>query len=193
MMLPESDTTQNRQFATLFIQVQQQADPVIQYDLPYHKAEFLRYVVEQYPVLLHGSFDTTIKMLEPRQANDTIKSFGNQKAVYAVVDPILPIFYAIRDIQGKGFSNSIQSGCRTTISNGVTTREYFFRLHPDDLKNQPWADGMVYILPKEGFVQGINERGNPIDEWASPVPVKPLAKLPVTPADFPYLDQVATY
>jgi hypothetical protein len=32
-----------------------------------------------------------------------------------------------------------------------------------------------------------------IEEWGSAEPVIPLAKLPVTPSDFPYLDKVQYY
>lgn len=168
---------------------------VINYDLPYPKSEFLEYLVKEKRVLLHGSYNKEINMLEPRLANCASKEFGNLKAVYAVEDNILPIFYAIRDVAGVGFKGYISSGChRYRDDTGqITRKEYHFELHPDDLAKQPWADGMVYILPRDTFVQGHNDNGDLIDEWASEDSVTPLAMLPVSPSDFPYMEDVTSY
>lgn len=166
----------------------------ISYLLPYPKHNFLKYLVENGQVLLHGSPEKNIDILEPRQANCRSKKFGNLQAVYAVKDPILATFYAIRDVKGHHFKGAIQSGRHVRKENGaIVEKSYRFKLHPDDLAAQPWTAGMVYILPQETFQQGENETGNPIDEWASLAPVRPIAKLPVTPEDFPLLDRVEAY
>lgn len=53
---------------------------------------------------------------------------------------------------------------------------------------------MVYILPAGAFQQQPRQhfRGVEIEltQWASPEPVKPLAKLAVQPPDFPFLAQI---
>lgn len=68
--------------------------PTIEYNLPYPKDEFLKFLTENKNVLLHGSSNQDLEILEPRQANDGVKKSGNKKAVYGVTDPVLPIFYA---------------------------------------------------------------------------------------------------
>jgi hypothetical protein len=71
---------------------------------------------------------------------------------------------------------------------------YFFSINEDAFQDNPWRDGMIYILPSASFEQqGLEKHGHlqtEIAQWASPVNVKPLAKLSVTPQDFPFLAQV---
>ena len=53
---------------------------------------------------------------------------------------------------------------------------------------------MLTVLPSESFEQQAegDYRGIRLQtsQWASPVAVKPLAKLSVSPDDFPFLDQM---
>lgn len=152
------------------------------------KVHFLQWLVHYKKVLLHGSNNKELSVLEPRQANCTAKEFGNLEAVYAIADPVLPTFYAIKDQQK--FTGTAQSGYLETDAGGQVHKEYEFLVSSDTLKTQPWSDGAVYILPKESFVQGHDDAGLPIDEWASKVPVTPIGKINITPADFPYFKDI---
>ncbi len=152
------------------------------------KTDFLAWLVEKKGVLLHGSNEQSILELEPRLANCRSKEFGNMKAVYAIADPILPTFYAIRD--KDTFRGTSRSGIIELVDDGIVTREYDFAVSRDMLEKAPWSQGAVYVLSKETFVQGHDDEGNIIDEWASLTPVVPIGKIKIQPNDFPYLHQI---
>lgn len=147
--------------------------------------DFMIWLSETQNVLFHGSNNQNITELEPRKANCTSKEFGNLKGVYAVSDPILPIFYAIKDTQK--FRGMARSGILTTESGD---KKYNFEISPELLEINPWSDGAIYILPKEKFRQGKDDYGNKIDEWICEEKIKPIGKILITPEDFPYLDQI---
>jgi hypothetical protein len=69
---------------------------------------------------------------------------------------------------------------------------YFFSVNEEMLARSPWTDGMVYILPGDGFEQ-TSKGGLRFDEWAKSEPVCPLARLPVSPGDFPFLHCVVGF
>lgn len=156
----------------------------IEYALSYPKHEFLKYLIEEKKVLLHGS-NWNVETLEPRQGNCTSKKFGNLNAVYATNDPILPLFHAIQD--KNTFTGSSVSG--VILSNGTTT-SYIFKVEQKMLEKSPWSRGGIYILSPETFQQGTDDDGTLIDEFASMISVRPLAKLFVSPEDFPYLHDI---
>ena len=161
----------------------------IEFEGDFPKHEFLEYLVENKNVVLHGT-PLDLNELEPRQANDKAKKFGNLLGVYATQDSVVPIFHAIRD--KRKYQGSSQSG--TTESrdeNGnLLSKKYHFAMSKDALEKAPWSEGTVYILPKEKFEQGKNDRGESSNEFVSMEPVKPKAKLRVSPQDFPYLDTI---
>ncbi len=152
------------------------------------KVEFLKWLVTKKGILLHGSNNKEISILEPRQANCTAKEFGNLKAVYAAEDHVLPTFYAIKD--SEKFRGRARSGFSETIEDGKSIREYEFAIDKDLALQAPWSEGAVYVLPKETFVQGHDDEGEPIDEWASTEKVVPVGKIRIAPEDFPYFDEI---
>jgi len=178
-----------KSFGSLFEWVldnQGETVPVIEYALPYPKTDFLKFLTAKKNVLLHGSSNRDLEIIEPRQANDSQKVSGNKKAVYGVIDPILPIFYAIQDrnkIQGV-----IQSGVEEDIETGKL--EYKFRIPKSALDMKPWTRGVVYILDRGQFSLEKYDIDQTSGEWTSEASVKPLAKLEVGPEDFPFLDNI---
>ncbi|MEK7530439.1 MAG: hypothetical protein AAB573_01090 [Patescibacteria group bacterium] len=148
------------------------------------KIDFLQFLVEEKRLLLHGS-NWDVAVLEPRLANCKSKKFGNLNAVYAVEDPMLPIFYAVKD--KNKFNGVAVSG---TTQDGDKPKKYVFKVEQQMLNTQPWSAGVVYILSREGFEQGTDDDDFPIDEYISRIPVTPLAKLAVSPHDFPYLGSI---
>lgn len=172
------------QLINSYEQDKSEAGQYIEYNLPYPKELFLKYLTEKKDFLLHGSgedFDT----LEPQQANDAHKESGNKKAVYAVTDTVFPIFYAIKD-RGK-INGSVTSG--RTEKDGTVT--YEFGMPKSAIEQNPYKDGVIYILNKSDFTPEYDD-GEPSNEWTSAHPVKPWAKLKVTPEDFQYMDKVIT-
>lgn len=157
----------------------------IEYDLPFPKSDLLTHLIS-HGYLLHGSGNDSVEEFEPRQANDSVKEFGNKKAVYAVNDPILPIFYAIQD--REQLEGRINSGKHVDDETGKVI--YQFAIEAAVLEKYPWKDGVVYVMPPDGFEEGKNDDGESIGEFASEVPVHATLKLRVSPEDFPYLDRV---
>lgn len=167
--------------------------PSIQYTLPAPKWQFLCYVAERHDIALHGSGDANITLFEPRQAND-LNAFGNQKAVYAASDGIWAMFFAIVDRDRHAMS--VTNACIQLIDQDGTVHGpyYVFSVSKPALALQPWRAGTVYLLPRRTFATqppvlfGSSEVR--IAQLASPSPVRPLAKLPVAPSDFPFLKQI---
>ena len=166
--------------------------PNIQFTLPWLKWQFLCHVADHHDIALHGSGDPNITLFEPRQAND-LNEFGNQKAVYAASDGIWSMFFAIVD---RDRVKSVTNAC-VRLGDGTGTLHgpyYVFSVSQSALANQPWRTGSVYLLPRGTFTTqpsipfGPNEVH--IAQLASLEPVQPLAKLTVTPEDFPFLSQI---
>jgi len=159
----------------------------IKYDLPYPKHELLTYLVEEQPVLLHGSNNGTIVRFDPRQAVDATE-IGSQAAVYAASDPFVPIWFAVldrtRSYGSEPFAISSLFRWRST-SAGQRVKVYYFAVSAEALRQQPWTTGAVYVLPQQTFVPDIVET-----QWLSREAVVPLARLQLEPSDFPFRHQV---
>jgi hypothetical protein len=161
------------------------------FDAP--KWQFLCWLCDHKDVLMHGSGDPDIAEFEPRQSND-VGEFGNRRAVYAASDGLWATYFAIVDRE-KHIRSLINASFRVRDSGGEATGPYyFFSVNADALPHHPWRSGTVYILPRAGFeqqpVQHVNGFDVVADHWASASPVIPLAKMTVTPGDFPLLAQV---
>lgn len=180
-----SPKSEREHFGEMLAEIKKNPGGYIEYRGALPKYEFLEYLLES-GYLLHGtSVEDEIGALEPRQANDASKKSGNQRAVYAVNDPILPLFYAIKD--RKRLRGMVHSGCLTDDA-GVKT--YSFQIDGTRSEKDPWKSGVVHILPKESFVQTKDNEGEPTNEWISHESIIPVARLRVIPADFPYLKEV---
>jgi hypothetical protein len=152
----------------------------------------LCYLGDHRDLALHGSGNPDIALFEPRQSND-LSDFGNQKAVYAAADALWAMFFAIVD---RDRVDSITNACiRLTDDTGMVQGPFYvFSVSQSALPNQPWRTGTVYLLPRSTFViqPPVQFGASPIQipQLASFDPVQPLAKLPITPADFPFLQQI---
>ncbi len=165
----------------------------IDYTLDVPKWQFLYYLCDTQEILLHGSGNPDIDEFEPRQSNDTAE-FGNRQAVYAASDGLWPMYFAIVD-RNNGVTSLINACVHLIEADGTRHGPYYyFSVNDDALAAQAWRNGMIYVLPRATFEaqalipdqDGMVE----VQQWASRVPVRPLAKLAVTPDDFPFLAQV---
>lgn len=169
------------------------AGAVISYTLSAPKWQFLCYLCDHKPILLHGSGQAGIEEFEPRQSND-VKEFGNRRAVYAASDGIWPLYFAVMDRDGG--VTSLVNGCMRVIGpDGIRGAPcYFFSINADALPRRPWRRGTIYLLPRHTFEQQdpLPYGGGYLEsaQWASLVPVLPIARLPVEPEDFPFLGQL---
>jgi len=164
--------------------------------LPVPKWVFLCWLADAKGLLLHGSGNRDIAVFEPRQPNDdSPDDFSKQRAVFAAGDGIWPTFYAVLDRERYPL-RMLNGALRFELPSGeLSDMRYFFSVTGEVLRQQPWREGVVYILPREGFRQGpppYGLGGWRVHEphWANPEPVRPLAKLRVRPTDFPFLERV---
>lgn len=161
----------------------------IEYDSPYPKHEFLSYLVEHKNLLLHGSNQMNLEVVDPVRTSTGKAAWQTLDAVYACSDGIWPIFYAIVD--RKKYSGSLRNEClRLTDARGRVKKFYYFALNIQMLRKRVWADGMIYIVKRDAFEQLTDQVGNLLEEWVSKYSVRPCAKLLVAPKDFPFLHQV---
>ena len=74
---------------------------------------------------------------------------------------------------------------------------YCFSISQQAMAQQPYGNGYVYLLPSPTFVRQPAFRHDPwlvhVVQLASPEAVTPLAKLAVSPEDFPFLHQMRTH
>ena len=155
--------------------------------------KFLCGVADRRRFAFHGTGDPDIESFEPRHPID-FAPFGDQKAVFATSDPIWAMFYAIVDRDSHDIT--LNNGCIVVLdANGDPgTPHYYFSISRGTLPQRPWRTGYVYLLPIEGFVeQAAGPYGGQVarvPQLASPAPVRPLARMQVSPGDFPFLAQI---
>ncbi|MDB5506878.1 MAG: hypothetical protein JWR75_1516 [Devosia sp.] len=163
------------------------------YEAPAPLWQFLSYLTDTKAVLLHGSGDGSIAEFEPRLSDD-VEAFGDRKAVYAASDGLWPLYFAVLD-RPKIRMSILNSSMRIRPTGGIWSEPfYFFSISDTALAQRPYRRGTIYLLPRESFEQQapINrpEHDIQIAQWASLVPIRPLARLSVGPEDFPLLDQI---
>ena len=169
------------------------ADTVVRHYGDVSRWAFLCGIADRREVAFHGTGDPNIESFEPRQPID-FAPFGHQKAVFATSDPIWAMFYAIVD--RARYPITLNNGSITLMdSEGRPgTPHYYFSISRGALKEQPWRTGYVYFLPAEGFVaQPSGMYGGHaarVPQLASPVAVRPFARLQVGPHDFPFLAHI---
>jgi hypothetical protein len=163
-------------FARLVNAVDQAGGAEVAYDAAAPKHDFLRHLLEQRQVLLHGTGDGTIEQFEPQRQTD----FDNEwtYAVFATDDPIWPLFFAVVN---RPVVRSLINGC----SRRYGPSHYYFSIGADPGRADSWRSGWIYVLPRDTF--SLHPSG---PEWLSPVPVRPLARIRVEPSDFPFLGDV---
>lgn len=154
--------------------------------------QFLCHLADARGFVLHGSGDPGIDVFEPRQAID-LSAFGNQKAVYAAGDGIWAMFFAIVD---RDRVPSVTNACvrLADAAGNVSPPQYVFSISQSALPKRPWRSGMVYVLPGDSFTLQpplrFGEFEVRIPQLASLVAVRPVARVAVEPADFPFLSEI---
>jgi hypothetical protein len=154
------------------------AGGAIDYRLPHPKHEFLSYVVHHHGLLAHGSNSDDIEEFEARPTTEGIGVAPS--AVHAASDGIWPIYFATV-ARGVGLL-VLANGCFHSGRGERLRRYYYFAISRDPDDPSSWTDGTVYLLPRDTF----RRRRIPDEEWVSDVPVRPIARLHVTPDDFPF-------
>jgi hypothetical protein len=177
-------------FESVFLQTRRLGPgAVIDYNLTYPKHEFLRYLVDRKQILLHGSNHSDLKVLLPVRFSTDARAAMNRETIFAAADGILPMFFAILD--RENYVGTMSNGAyRLPDATGLATNHYFFSLNEEMLKLRPFRRGWIYLLPKDKFKLAAEGHGVVLEEWISQEPVQVLAKLSISPEDFPLLDAI---
>jgi len=187
----ELSPAQGDEFAVLFASTP--PGEWIDYRLAAPKWQFLSWLCQARKLVLHGSQNMGLEIVEPRKALD-IRAFSAQDAIYATTDGIWVIYFAI--IDRKNFKLSLFNSCLDVhlSPEQVLGPLYFFSVTHSALIQNPWRPGAIYILPREAFerepAQQIMGAEVVFPHWISPKAARPVAKLRVEPQDFPFLAQV---
>jgi hypothetical protein len=160
--------------------IEKENGDLIEYTSSYPKYLFLNYMIENKDVLVHGSNNKNIEIFEPKK--QSLFTGKPVKAVFAASDGIWSMFFAV--INRSEYVGSLRNACFTLQTKKGIKRFYYFSVN-EECKGELWNDGCIYIMPKNVFKQGGIK-----DEWICENKVKPLAKLSVTPKDFPFLEKV---
>lgn len=165
----------------------------INYTLPAPRWQFLCHLADAHGVVLHGTGDAQIEVFEPRPSSD-LTEFGARTAVYAAQDGLWAMFFAILDRARYPMTTSNACVRLVDEAGAVSEPRYVFSISHSALRQQPWRAGTVYLLPAETFERQPSLRFGPyevrVPQLASLVPVRPLARLPVAPEDFPFLHDI---
>jgi hypothetical protein len=160
--------------------------------VPEPRLDFLRWLAESRPVVFHGSPRDDLSVLSTERKSRDATAWGNQQAVYASTDPVWAIYFAClrRDGGWKGTKN----GSMGRAGGPLYPRRYFFLHNRGSASPDRFGPGSLYLLSPRTFVADEPLAGA-IDtaHLVSREPVKPLARLDVTPDDFPFADRIRYY
>jgi hypothetical protein len=156
--------------------------------LPEPRLDFLRWLGEHRGVVFHGSQRNDLAELSTERRSKDTTAWGNQVAVYASSDPVWALYFAVlrRDAGWTGTRNG-------TFGLGGR-RRYFFVHNRGSASPDRFGPGSLYVLPAETF-EAEPPLGGVVDtaHLVSRVPVQPLARIDVTPEDFPFRHRVGYY
>jgi hypothetical protein len=160
--------------------------------VPERRLDFLRWLAQNRPVVFHGSpRDDLSELSTERRSRDTT-AWGNQQAVYASTDPVWAIYFAClrRDNGWTGTKN----GSMGRAGGPLYPRRYSFVHNRGSASPNRFGPGSLYLLSPSSFVAD-QPLGGATDtaHLVSHKPVKPLARIDVTPADFPFADRIGYY
>jgi hypothetical protein len=179
MLTAPSAASDDAAFERLVQAVDEAGGTEVDYDIAAPKHAFFRFLLERRPVLLHGTGDPGIERFEPQRQTDYDNKWTN--AVFATDDPIWPIFFATVN---RPVARSLINAC----SRRYGESHYYFSIGTDPGRADAWRSGWIYVVPRETF--RLHPSG---PEWLSPTAVRPLARLRVKPADFPFMEDVVQH
>jgi hypothetical protein len=160
--------------------------------VPDPRLDFLRWLAENRPVVFHGSPRDDLRELSTERQSRDATVWGNQQAVYASTDPVWAIYFAcLRRDRGWTGTRNASIG---RAGGPLYPRRYFFLHNRGSASPDRFGPGSLYVLAPNTFVADEPLAGA-IDtaHLVSHEPVRPLARLDVTPADFPFAARIHYY
>ena len=141
---------------------------------------------------MHGSPLHDLDMLKPIRKSGDNNEFGNRQQIFGSPDAMWAMWFAILD---KSKYNQTRNGCvRVGLGSG-RIKYYHFELPKTNRENKPFAEGTLYVTRPSDFPDKrpfplLDYLNAEVEEWGSVKPVSPLARIRVTPEEFPFLEQV---
>ncbi|MGI8916503.1 MAG: HEAT repeat domain-containing protein [Chloroflexota bacterium] len=146
--------------------------------LPVEKWVFLRYLVERRGFLLHGSRTPGLDLLQPISRSGGGNRTSDQPGVFAVDHALMAMYFGVvARTRVPSLSNALYE---RRWPDGSSRRCFHLGAEFVALAARPFIDATVYVLAPDTFSM--------LNEWTSLVPVRPLARVAVAPADFPLLE-----
>ena len=182
-------------FASLWQSIAHRADGrTIDEEIAGPSHRFVQWLMAQDAVIFHGSNRLDIDEFQPQRTsmelNDT-GGRGNLGAVYGTHDGLWSMFFAVVD-RGR-LRGSIRNGSMRfeTTSRDRSVDMYHFSIHHEVLATAPFTTGALYLFQRDVFERLPFYPGGPMsNEWACHEPLRPLARLTVSPEDFPFLSGI---
>ncbi|ONI68286.1 hypothetical protein BWI15_35295 [Kribbella sp. ALI-6-A] len=154
-------------------------------------ATYLQWLADHRRVLFHGTKRDNLSELRPDRESEDSTTFGNQRAVFASDDPVWAMWFALL-ARGPGF-RSTRNGT-WSVRGETQHRQYFFSVDTDQPDAELLTDGWLYIVPRDGFAAEPATAGLlQSAQWVNPNPVRTLARIAVTPADFPFTGMIGRH
>jgi hypothetical protein len=161
-------------------------------EIPEPRLDFLRWLATHRDVVFHGSPRGDLTELSTVRASRDATEWGDQQAVYATRDPVWALYFAClrRDRSWTGTRN----GTLGAAGGAFYPRVYFFVHNRGSESPERFGPGSLYVLPAESF-----EADAPLfrvldtSHLVSRVPVAPLARIEVSPSDFPFRERIGYY
>ena len=165
----------------------------IEWHHPWPKWRFVEWLSRQDQFIFHGSPLSDLDTFLPRRNSVEIMDqggTGNRAAVYGTPFGLWAMWFAV--IDRPRLKGSIRNGAMSWPDrSGSAVDLYRFTVHKDFVGTDIWRTGTLYLLPRSDFEPIAFYPGGPdSNEWASTSELKPLARLTIDPADFPFLDRV---
>jgi hypothetical protein len=159
----------------------------------YPAAAFVQWLMERDEFIFHGSTRSEIVEFRPRRESmeiGDVRGYGNLEAVYGTHDGLWAMFFAIVD--RSRLRGSIRNGVGRYLSGGGAVVDlYRFSIEQGSLEDRPFCPGALYVFSRDPFDRlPLYPGGPPTNEWACPSSARPLARIPVEPDDFPFLDRI---
>jgi hypothetical protein len=160
--------------------------------IPEPRLDFLCWLAENRPVVFHGSPRGDLTELSTERRSRDKTAWGDQQAVYASTDPVWAIYFAC--LRRDGSWTGTRNGSLGRAGGPLYPRRYFFLHNRGSASAGRFRPGSLYLLPARTFVADKPLAGV-IDtaHLVSHEPVKPFARLDVTPDDFPFASRLAYY
>jgi hypothetical protein len=157
------------------------------------KWRFVEWLSRRSQFIFHGSPLADIDSFFPRRNSVEIMDHGgtgNRAAVYGTPFGLWAMWFAV--IDRPRLKGSIRNGVMSwPDSSGNPVDLYRFTVHKDFVGSDIWRTGTLYLLSRADFEPIPFYPGGPdSNEWAATSELKPLARLTIDPADFPFLNQV---